>query len=272
MIVDLRRGISPSENRSMKIFMESRGLALWQDKPIVKLWAVGWVTQPISCYVISRNHYMEQKKEVLPYMGSVEKYKHKAVSNILKHCLRQTNNNSNKNVDPNRSHLNYNLIDRKDPYSYYKQRLSEIPHANRKDLVTLASWVITAPKSLPKNDMPRFFQLVTQFVMKTYSIENCILGAVHLDESNPHIHLAFIPVSKITGRVCANDVLTRNHLRRFHPLLDQYLKDNGLNTKIMTGITREQGGNIPVKKLKLNRTRTVTHEHPVSYDQINILR
>lgn len=217
---------------------------------------------------------MEQKKEVLPYMGSVEKYKHKAVSNILKHCLRQTNNNSNKNIDPNRSHLNYNLIDRKiDPYAYYKQRLSKIPHANRKDLVTLASWVITAPKSLPRNDLPRFFQLVTEFCIQTYGIDNLVISVVHMDETHPHTHIAWIPQSKKTGRVCCNDVLTRNHLRRFHPLLDQYLKDHGLNNaQIMTGITREQGGNIPVKKLKLNRTKTVTHEHPVLYDQINILR
>lgn len=206
-------------------------------------------------------------------MASVEKYKHHAVSNIIKHCLRQTNNNSNKNIDPSRSHLNYNLINRNiDPYSFYKQRLSELPHAKRKDLVTMATWVVTAPESLPRNDLPRFFQLVTEFMIQTYKLENIIFAVIHVDEHTPHIHVAFVPQSQKTGRVCCNDLLTRSHLQRWHPLLDQYLRDHGLNAQVMTGITRKQGGNIPVKKLKLNRTRTVTHEHPVSYDQITILR
>lgn len=204
-------------------------------------------------------------------MGALKKIKNSGVSNVIKHCYRETNNPSNNMIDKTKSHMNYSLIQRNiSPYAYYRKRITEVPHVKRKDLVTLCTWCITAPKTLEQNKIHTFFQLTTEFIAKTYGSENIVCSVAHMDETSPHLHAMFIPVSKKSGRICCNDVITRNHLRKFHPLLDQYLKENGLETEIMNGITKKQGGNMEVRKLKLNRS--VEYEKKVSYDQITILR
>ena len=86
---------------------------------------------------------------------------------------------------------------------------------------------------------------------------------VHNDEGGqPHLHCCFIPVvpdRKHGGeKICANDVLTRKELRNFHPELKKYLKNNGIDANINSGITRQQGGNRTVKELKEGRTRDWT--------------
>lgn len=209
-------------------------------------------------------------------MGAMKKIKNSGVSNVIKHCFRQTNNNSNTLIDKKRSALNYSLINRDiAPYDYYKMRISQVPHVKRKDLVTLCTWCITAPETLDRNKVPIFFELVTSYIKEVYKEENVVFSVVNADESTPHVHIGIIPVSEKSGRICCNDVMTRGHLMQFHPRMRQYLEDHGLVADVMSGITKAQGGNIEVreyKKLKLNRTINREHEHTVTYDEIQIVR
>ena len=48
-------------------------------------------------------------------------------------------------------------------------------------------------------------------------------------------------------------MLTQSELRNFHPALEKYLNENGLNIKILTGTTKAQGGNRTVSEMKLER-------------------
>lgn len=92
---------------------------------------------------------------------------------------------------------------------------------------------------------------------------------------SPHLHFEFIPVRKIDhGRehakqkydhrtdeydekVCADDVLTRKELRRFHPDLQAYLdKHLPFEAKVLTGITKAQGRNYTVGELKMQYETT----------------
>ena len=84
----------------------------------------------------------------------------------------------------------------------------------------------------------------------------------------PHLHFDFIPVASVnleyelskkrhdpkieqyTERVCANDVLTRSSYRTFHGDWQRYLQEHGIDAKVKTGITKAQGGNVSVSKLK----------------------
>lgn len=193
-------------------------------------------------------------------MSSVKKFTEKSVVNQLRHIERTLENPSNKEIDATRLHKDYFLSPERDmsSYSYYKWRKEQLYVYNRKDVVTMAGWVVTAPKDLAVNDEKGFFEAVYRFLEERYGKENVVSAVVHGDEEGqPHLHFCFIPVvpdKKHGGeKICANDVLNRKELSDFHPALQKYLRENGINAKIMNGVTRAQGGNRTVRELKQER-------------------
>lgn len=165
-------------------------------------------------------------------MARVEKFTEHAVVNQLRHNLRQIKYSTNVDIDMSRTDQNYEL----DPdrgmtaYDYFKARKQELYCYRRADVKVMAGWVVTAPKDLARNLHERFFE---------------------------DLHFDFIPVAPDEKhqceKICANDVLNRKELRNFHPDLQNHLKEHGINARVMTGITREQGGNRTVKELKQER-------------------
>lgn len=130
----------------------------------------------------------------------------------------------------------------------------------------LAGWVVTAPQDLDPADHRRFFEECHKFLVGLYGKRNNIQSVVHKDEAQAHLHFIFIPVVEDTKRggdnekVCAKELLTKEHLRTFHPNLQKHLNDAGINARVHTGITAAQGGNSTVKQLKLNRKRDIERE------------
>lgn len=207
-------------------------------------------------------------------MGDLKKYKRTQIKRILAH-MQRLGKISNRNVDPSRTVLNENLMaaTKGEPEAALRKRLEEIHVMNRSDIVILASWVFTLPKDC--TDEKSFFLCVTSFLSERYKLENVIAAFVHRDESQKHLHLLFTPSiydsKKKYEKLCANSVLTRKDLRTIHRDLQEYLEKHGVTGTVYTGITAEQGGNIPVKRLKLTRSidrkREIQQEH-----EIDILR
>lgn len=199
-------------------------------------------------------------------MASSEKFTAKAVFNQLRHIERQISNPSNKDIELDKSDMNYFLSPERDisSYSYYKQRLEELYVYNRADVIHMVGWVITAPKDLAEGDEENFFLECYRFLEKRYGEKNVISAVVHRDESGKsHMHYCFIPAvaDKKRGgeKLCVNDVLTPREMNNFHPALQKHLNDNGVKAKVLTGVTRAQGGNRSVRQLKQERART--HQH-----------
>ena len=102
------------------------------------------------------------------------------------------------------------------------------------------------------------------FLENRYGKENVIQAIVHDDEGGqPHLHFCFVPVVEDPKhdegyKVCANEVLDRRELRNFHPDLQRYLDEHGLeDAHIMTGVTKQQGGNRTVAQLKAEREQEI---------------
>lgn len=195
-------------------------------------------------------------------MANLQKYPRKDVGKILRHNDRKIANPANKDIDPSRSHLNYSLIpDDKSALERYNERISQLYCYNRKDVKTLCSWVITAPKSLDKEQHEAFFAGCYDFVANRYGEENMVQAWVHMDESTPHIHINYIPATEDPkhGRekVCANEVNDRYDLMTFHRELEESLLERGIRAEVYTGITRLQGGNKTVEQLKAERDKEV---------------
>jgi hypothetical protein len=150
------------------------------------------------------------------------KYNKAQVSSILMHSDRgldgeDTHEHSNEKIDKSRTHLNYDLKERDGltAYQYYKARLDALNEKTkartgkgiRKDAVSLCSWVITAPQTLPEDKHEDFFRECYAWFSERYGESNIVTAAVHKDETTPHLHFQFMPVvtdKDGTERLCAS--------------------------------------------------------------------
>ncbi|PFE91683.1 hypothetical protein CN325_24545 [Bacillus thuringiensis] len=169
-------------------------------------------------------------------MAHVQKFTAGSVNGLSIHFDRKTVNHSNKDIDIERSHLNYDLrnnSDGLDTRSRMEERLKEVYCMKRADVKPMAVWVLTLPEELKdKNaeEQKAFFKAGYDFMKERYGGEKNVLSAnVHNDETTPHMHFAFMPVvwdkKNQREKVSAKQVLTRVDLKSFHQDLDKHLKE-----------------------------------------------
>lgn len=203
-------------------------------------------------------------------MASVKKFTNSAVYNQIRHNDRTLPNSSNTDINPEKYKNDYSLHPNRNmsDYDYYQSRKKELYCYGRKDVKTLAGWIVTAPIDIPKEEYESFFQSSYNFLSNRYGENNCVQAVIHDEEGGqPHLHFLFIPVvndKKHGGeKICANDILNRKELRSFHPELQKYLNSDGLHANIMSGITKEQGGNKTVREMKKEKKRKYEHERNI---------
>lgn len=131
------------------------------------------------------------------------KYKSENLKGIYRHNERRNTNYSNKNIDKEKSYLNYSL---KSPQFTYEKEFQRIrKEYNLKGQVKTVSnivceYIITSDKAFFKTigevETRRYFETAYKFVCNYKDLgEQYILSAkVHMDEETPHMHLVFIPV------------------------------------------------------------------------------
>lgn len=198
-------------------------------------------------------------------MAHMEKYIKTSVPTLANHFERNENvqEYSNKNIDPTRSHLNYNLAPEREmsQYEFVKQRCSEVKCLNRSDVKVMCSWVVTLPKDIEQNsaEEKKFFEETYKFLEERYGgSENVISAYVHKDEVTPHLHFAFVPVAydkeKEIYKVSCKEVITKLDLRTFHTDLNEHIKAKlGREVEIMNESTK--AGNQSVNELKAQTAR-----------------
>lgn len=166
-------------------------------------------------------------------LANVQKYTKANVQGLSIHWDRKTEIHANKDIDVERSHLNYDLCQKEgDSLSRLNQRLEEVHCLNRKDVKQCASWVVTLPEELKgksEAEQRLFFEKTYAFLTDRYGGEKNVISAnVHNDETTPHMHFAFVPVAydpkNDRDRVCAKKVVSRKDLQSFHGDLDAFLK------------------------------------------------
>ena len=185
----------------------------------------------------------------------VEKYNKGTMGHMLAHYDR-TRPGSKSNIDSEKTHLNYNLAAKDQPLpqlDYIHKRLSEIKVHNRKDVNVFCDWIVTAPDSLKSDEYKLFFEKAYEFLRERYGKENIISAYVHMDETTPHIHFAFIPVTidkkKHIPKLCAKEVITKTELKSIHGEMSDFMKkafDRDIG--ILNGATAL--GNLTINQLK----------------------
>lgn len=189
-------------------------------------------------------------------MAHVQKYAAANVAGLERHCLRRTDGHKNKDIDTTRTHLNYALDNNEKPLEYMQKRLGEIRVNQRRDDVKVAaSWAVTLPRDVTtKEETQLFFKTAHSFLAHRYGEKNVLWSRVHMDETTPHLHFCFIPVTpdrKHPGeeKLCAKDVLNRPELAKFHTeLAAEMRRVFGREIGIETGKTER---NLPLEQLKV---------------------
>ena len=118
---------------------------------------------------------------------------------------------SNEDIDPERTHLNYHLVE---PEGKYREkaleRIKEVGANRRKDSVVMQDVLITASPdwidAKSYEEQVEYFDHAFDFIANRYGRENILSAVVHMDEAHPHMHLVFVPITP-EGRLSSKTLM-----------------------------------------------------------------
>lgn len=169
-------------------------------------------------------------------VARMQKMKSGNLGGAYRHNERIFENHSNKDIDPEKTHLNYELTDRDRSIPYDRQIKQYIndnkisKRALRKDAVLCNEWIITSDKAffenMNSNQIKDFFETAKNFFAERYGNSNIAYAMVHLDESTPHMHLGLVPMQN--GKLSSKSLFgSRDQLKEFQEAFPKYLNEHG---------------------------------------------
>lgn len=176
----------------------------------------------------------------------MDKFKKEAVRGIQSHNRRERESHSNPDIDYGRSVGNVELHESA-PTDYaeaIQNRIDDLllVKAVRKDAVRMCGLIVTSDSTffqkLSPEDTRRFFEESKAFLTQFVGAENVISAMVHMDEKTPHMHFLHVPVTP-DGRLNANQIYTRQSLRKLQTELPAYLQSRGFD--IQRGVEQTPG-------------------------------
>ena len=131
----------------------------------------------------------------------MQKLKAGNLTGIGNHNQRKGQNHSNQEIDPNRSHLNYELVNRTEHYQKDIQTFIDekkiSTRAVRSDAVLVNEWIITSDRTffngLTEQETKEFFEAAKEYFSEKFGEDNIRYATVHVDETTPHMHMGIVP-------------------------------------------------------------------------------
>ena len=151
------------------------------------------------CVVVSGRKEREQMANFA--ICRIEKRKMGSVTRINNHHERlKEKYKSNPDVDLERTHLNYHLVQPEGKYrEKVLERIEKVGAKRRKDSVVLQDVLITAsPEWIDAKsyeEQVEYFDHAFDFIANRYGRDNILSAVVHMDEAHPHMHLVFVPIT-----------------------------------------------------------------------------
>lgn len=163
-------------------------------------------------------------------MSHTEKFCRAAVGQLGAHIDRERGDDhqyGNANINRDLSGLNYDLSSRRNtPLSaIVSSVIDAAPKTVRRDAVVLGCTVTTLPSNWPDDrDPAEFFAAVRAFDLQFWPDSYIEARAtVHMDESRPHMHHAFVPLDD-AGMPAWSRTYTRAMYRQYHRGLEEYVR------------------------------------------------
>lgn len=104
----------------------------------------------------------------------------------------------------------------------------------------LCDCIVTLPRSFDDSRECEFFKTAYTFLSQRYGVDNVVSAYVHRNSSRPHMHFAWIPVTK-DGRLSAKSVVTRLELKTLHPDMQRFM-ESSLECKVEILLDSEKAG------------------------------
>lgn len=132
----------------------------------------------------------------------LEKRNSKNIVGMFRHNERKTENHSNVDINKELSHLNYQLIDCESYSEKINKEIKErykINKSIRKDAVLCVEVLFTSDKEffdkLTPEEERKYFKKSVEFLKEQFGEKNVVFATVHKDETTPHLHAGFIPMT-----------------------------------------------------------------------------
>lgn len=193
------------------------------------------------------------------------KFNSSAVRGIQIHDEREKEkSHSNPDIDFSKSEDNYSLQERQNKTynQIIKERIEslELKKAVRKDAVVMCSFVITSDKDFFNNNTPEtekeYFKQAYEFIKNRYGEQNIISAEVHKDETTPHLHINFIPVTE-DDRLSAKSLFDKKSLK---VLQDDFHRVVAKNFNLERGGIEEHQKNIDKVTYKKEKVKNELEE------------
>ena len=140
------------------------------------------------------------------------KYKGPEIGHIEAHNERAKEKYaSNPDVDTARSHLNFHLVTPERKYrAEAEKQIAAAGCRTRSDSVRVVEALVTASpeffKGKKKSEVKAYFTEALEFIQKYQSKDTIISAVVHMDETTPHMHLCFVPLTE-DKRLSAKEIV-----------------------------------------------------------------
>ena len=184
---------------------------------------------------------------------------------------RRTRGHTNKDIDSEKTHLNYYL--KKNELSYIKEfdklkKENDLQGHIRSNSIIMCEMIFTSDKEffdkIGEKETKRYFEESYNFICsyKNLGEKNIISAVVHLDEETPHMHLIYIPVihtkdkeGKEIDKICCRDFWKgRDSYRQLQNAFFEYITSKGF--ELERGLTVEETG---AKHEKIENLKKITN-------------
>jgi len=166
----------------------------------------------------------------------MQKMKSHDLKGMQFHNQRERKSKTNEDIDRERSHENYDLVNEKN--INYNERVHEIIESQktgtrktRKDAVLVNELLVTSDqdffKRLDPGEQKRFFEESYDLFAERYGKQNIAYATVHMDESTPHMHLGVVPMRN--GRLQGKNVFNRQELLWLQDKLPEHMQKLGFD-------------------------------------------
>ena len=188
-------------------------------------------------------------------VARMQKIKVGNLTGIENHNRRKTKNHSNKDIDVERSHLNYDLVG--NSATYHKNIMGYISEnkaskrAIRKDAVVVNEWLVTSSaaffEGMEDDEIKRYFEVSKDFFANEFGEKNIRYAQVHMDEKTPHMHMGIVPFDD-DMKLSSKRVVTKQKLISVKDELPKYLQEHGFD--VQRGEKESQRKHLSVSEYK----------------------
>ncbi|WP_155010774.1 MobV family relaxase [Priestia megaterium] len=164
----------------------------------------------------------------------MQKFHKDAILGIQKHNQREGENSKNKDIDSNKTMLNYDLVN-EDKIKYHeeikKMTATRVKRKIRNDAVLVAEFFVSASPeymhAMSLDEQRKYFEASLDHIAGKYGQQNILYAVVHNDEATPHMHVGFVPITE-DRRLAAKEYFHgKTKIRRIQDDFHNYMNKRG---------------------------------------------